>query len=90
MVSFTTSEILIDTTATISGQSAIITGLGSSQFKAVYSMAEGDTEGVIAFEISIIDVQGNPLIGTSNNNRWLSGYIRQNKTNSRSCYNHIG
>ena len=28
-------------------------------------MAEGDPEGVIAFEISFIDVQGNPLTGTS-------------------------
>ena len=28
-------------------------------------MTEGDTEGVIAFEISFIDVQGNPLTGTS-------------------------
>ncbi|MBH51495.1 MAG: hypothetical protein CMG70_05975, partial [Candidatus Marinimicrobia bacterium] len=65
MVSFTTSEILIDTTATISGQIATIAGLGSNQFKAVYAMAEGDPEGVIAFEISIIDVQGNPLTGTS-------------------------
>ena len=64
-VSFTTSEILIDTTATISGQNAKITGLGINQFKAVYSMDEGDTEGVIAFEISFIDVQGNPLVGTS-------------------------
>ena len=64
-VSFTTSEILIDTIATISDQSATITGLGSNQFKAVYAMAEGDPEGVIAFEISIIDVQGNPLAGTS-------------------------
>ena len=64
-VSFTTSEILTDTTTTISGQSATITGLGSNQFKAVYVMAEGDPEGVIEFEISFIDVQGNPLTGTN-------------------------
>nr|MCS5652475.1 LamG domain-containing protein [Candidatus Neomarinimicrobiota bacterium] len=64
-VSFTTSEILIDTTVSISGHSVTITGLGSNQFKAEYAMAEGDPEGVIEFEISFIDVQGNPLTGTN-------------------------
>ena len=64
VVSFTTSEILIDTTVTISGQNTEIVGLGSNQFKAVYAMAEGDPEGVITFEISFIDFQGNPLTGT--------------------------
>ena len=64
-VSFTTSEILIDTTVSISGQSANITGLGSNQFKAEYVMANGDPEGVIEFDISFIDVQGNPLTGTN-------------------------
>jgi len=64
-VSFTTSEILIDTTVSISGQSATITGLGSNQFKAEYEMAEEDSEGVIEFEISFIDIQGNPLTGTN-------------------------
>ncbi|SVC53208.1 uncharacterized protein METZ01_LOCUS306062, partial [marine metagenome] len=64
-VSFTTSEILIDTTVSISGQSANITGLGSNQFKAEYVMANGDPEGVIEFDISFIDVQGNPLTGAN-------------------------
>ena len=60
-VSFTTSENLIDTAATISGQNAIITSLGGNQFLAVYVMDEGDSEGIIEFEISFIDAQGNPL-----------------------------
>ena len=64
-VSFTTSENLIDTTATISGQNAMITSLGGNQFLAVYVMDEGDSEGVIEFEISFIDVQGNPLNAVS-------------------------
>ena len=62
-VSFSTSEILIDTTATVSGQNASITGLGSNQFKAEYAMTEEDPEGIIEFDISFIDFQGNPLNG---------------------------
>ena len=60
-VSFTTSENLIDTAATISGQNAMITSLGGNQFVAVYVMDEGDSEGIIEFDISFIDAQGNPL-----------------------------
>ena len=60
-----TSENLIDTTAIISGQNAIITSLGGNQFLAVYVMDEGDSEGVIDFEISFIDAQGNPLIDSN-------------------------
>jgi len=64
-VSFTTTEDLTDTTATISGQSAAIAGLGNNQFKAVYIMAEDDPEGIVQFEISFIDIQGNPLTGVT-------------------------
>ena len=56
---------MIDTNATISGQSSAIAGLGNNQFKAVYIMAEDDPEGIVQFEISFIDIQGNPLTGVT-------------------------
>ncbi|MFL2989331.1 MAG: FlgD immunoglobulin-like domain containing protein, partial [Candidatus Neomarinimicrobiota bacterium] len=60
-VSFSTSEALIDTVVKIEDQLSIVSGLGSNQFAGVFEMIEANSEGVIPFEISFIDVQGNPF-----------------------------
>ena len=60
-VSFSTSESLIDTVVKIEDQLAIVSGLGSNQFIGVYEMGEANTEGIVPFEISFIDFQGNPF-----------------------------
>ena len=60
-VSFSTSEALIDTVVKIEDQLSIVSGLGSNQFAGVFEMIDANSEGVIPFEISFIDVQGNPF-----------------------------
>ncbi len=59
-LTFTASEILTETAVIIAGQDAAVTDLGGNQFQAIYTMADGDPEGVVGFSISFTDVQGNP------------------------------
>ena len=52
--------------ATISTQNGIISDLGSNRWSASYEMQEGDTEGVIPFQIdTLTDSRGNPTEGSS-------------------------
>ena len=52
--------------ATISTQNAIMSDLGSNRWSASYEMQDGDTEGVIPFQIdTLTDSRGNPTVGSS-------------------------
>jgi len=52
--------------ATISTQIGVISDLGSNRWSASYEMQDGDTEGVIPFQIgTLTDSRGNPTEGTS-------------------------
>ncbi|HIF28741.1 MAG TPA: LamG domain-containing protein, partial [Candidatus Marinimicrobia bacterium] len=52
--------------ATISTQNGIISDLGSNRWSASYEMQDGDTEGVIPFQIgTLTDSRGNPTVGSS-------------------------
>ncbi|HIF28631.1 MAG TPA: hypothetical protein EYQ40_08935, partial [Candidatus Marinimicrobia bacterium] len=52
--------------AIISTQNGIISDLGSNRWSASNEMQDGDTEGVIPFQIgTLTDSRGNPTEGTS-------------------------
>ena len=58
-ITFTSSEILTDTLVLISGQPSQVLGIGNNQFEAIYNMQISDPEGIITFNISYTDIQGN-------------------------------
>ena len=62
-ITFTSSEILTDTLVLISGQTSQVLGSGTNQFEAIYNMQISDPEGIVTFNISYTDIQGNPFDG---------------------------
>ena len=65
-LTFETDVEIQTPSATISTQNAIISDLGSNRWSASYEMQEGDTEGVIPFQIdTLTDSKGNPTEGSS-------------------------
>jgi hypothetical protein len=65
-LTFETDVEIQTPSATISTQNAIISDLGSNRWSASYEMQDGDTEGVIPFQIdTLTDSRGNPTEGTS-------------------------
>jgi len=65
-LTFETDVEIQTPSATISTQNAIISDLGSNRWSASYEMQNGDTEGVIPFQIgTLTDSRGNPTEGTS-------------------------
>ncbi|HIA93984.1 MAG TPA: LamG domain-containing protein, partial [Candidatus Marinimicrobia bacterium] len=65
-LTFETDVEIQTPSATISTQNAIISDLGSNRWSASYEMQEGDTEGVIPFQIdTLTDSRGNPTEGSS-------------------------
>ncbi|MBT3847654.1 MAG: hypothetical protein HOF58_00410, partial [Candidatus Marinimicrobia bacterium] len=65
-LTFETDVEIQTPSATISTQNGIISDLGSNRWSASYEMQNGDTEGVIPFQIgTFTDSRGNPTEGTS-------------------------
>ena len=65
-LTFETDVEIQTPSATISTQNAIISDLGSNRWSASYEMQDGDTEGVIPFQIgTLTDSRGNPTEGSS-------------------------
>jgi hypothetical protein len=65
-LTFETDVEIQTPSATISTQNGIISDLGSNRWSASYEMQDGDTEGVIPFQIATLtDSRGNPTEGTS-------------------------
>ena len=65
-LTFETDVEIQTPSATIATQTANISDLGSNRWSASYEMQEGDTEGVIPFQIdTLTDSKGNPTEGSS-------------------------
>lgn len=63
-LTFETSEIIQNPTATIASGDAFISDLGSFNWSGVYTMLESDDEGIIPFTVNdLVDARGNPADG---------------------------
>ena len=59
-----TDELIQPPNITIAGQSATISDMGGGKWVATYAMQNGDSDGVIPFEVEgILDLSGNPNSG---------------------------
>jgi gliding motility-associated-like protein len=70
MVSFTSNETVFTPTATIASHTATVSNSGGNNWRASYTMVNGDAEGVIAFSVSFTDITGNTgvtVTATTNN-----------------------
>ena len=63
ILTVTASEELTEISVTISGQNAVVSNIEGNQFMAVYIMVDGDTEGIVTFNIGFTDIRGNPADG---------------------------
>ena len=60
-LSFTTSETAAaNPTVNVDGNAATVNSLGSNNYTAEYTFSGGETEGVVNFEVSFTDTDGNP------------------------------
>ena len=63
ILTVTASEELTEISVTISDQNAVVSNIEGNQFMAVYIMVDGDTEGIVTFNIGFTDIRGNPADG---------------------------
>ncbi|MDP6170172.1 MAG: T9SS type A sorting domain-containing protein [Candidatus Marinimicrobia bacterium] len=96
-----TDEAVQEPIVNISGQNAGISDLGNNKWTASYIMQDGDSDGIIPFEIGeILDIAGNPNDGTSSttdgstvtfdNIKPTLDVVRISSNNSDSTWSKIG
>jgi len=96
-----TNEATQGPTISISGQNAELSNMGNNKWAASYVMQDGDSDGIIPFEIEgIVDISGNPNDGTSSttdgstvtfdNTKPALDVVRISSNNSDSTWAKIG